>query len=107
MMRRYYKREDAFSAKKYLDGIKLDERYIRVDLDPGFVEGRQYGRGRRGGQVRDELRQGYDAGRGGWGGADLSKGFQDDVVDGHRRSNEDGDDGPNGSYSKRSRQDFD
>lgn len=31
--------------------MKLDERYIRVDLDPGFREGRQFGRGRRGGQV--------------------------------------------------------
>ena len=26
------------------------------------------GRGRRGGQVRDEYRQDYDSGRGGWGG---------------------------------------
>lgn len=32
--------------------MKLDERYIRVDLDPGFREGRQFGRGRRGGQVK-------------------------------------------------------
>ncbi len=31
--------------------MKLDERFIRIDLDPGFREGRQYGRGRRGGQV--------------------------------------------------------
>lgn len=38
-----------------------------MDVDPGFVEGRQYGRGRSGGQVRDEFRQDYDPGRGGWG----------------------------------------
>ena len=97
------------AAKKYLDGIKLDERYIRADLDPGFVEGRQFGRGRRGGQVRDELRQGYDAGRGGWGGVDLSKGFQDDVADGHRRSHDEAENGSGDhqQYSKRSRQDFD
>lgn len=48
---RYYSRLDALACKKYLDGMKLDERYIRVDLDPGFREGRQFGRGRRGGQV--------------------------------------------------------
>jgi len=35
--------------------MKLDERYIRVDLDPGFREGRQFGRGRRGGQVSSNL----------------------------------------------------
>ncbi|KAI6190650.1 Nuclear cap-binding protein subunit 2 [Aphelenchoides bicaudatus] len=33
---------------------------------PGFIEGRQYGRGRHGGQVRDEYRTDYDSGRGGW-----------------------------------------
>lgn len=52
---------------KYINSTKLDERIIRTDLDPGFREGRQYGRGRSGGQVRDEYRQEYDAGRGGWG----------------------------------------
>lgn len=52
---------------KYVNGTKLDERVIRCDLDPGFKEGRQYGRGRNGGQVRDEYREEYDAGRGGWG----------------------------------------
>jgi nuclear cap-binding protein subunit 2 len=30
----------------------LDERLIRVDVDYGFEEGRQFGRGRSGGQVR-------------------------------------------------------
>nr|AUW30722.1 putative nuclear cap binding protein subunit 2 [Cladonia uncialis subsp. uncialis] len=36
-------------------------------LDPGFQEGRQYGRGKSGGQVRDEYRDEYDPGRGGYG----------------------------------------
>ena len=31
------------------------------------MEGRQYGRGKSGGQVRDEFRDDYDAGRGGFG----------------------------------------
>ena len=52
---------------RFVSGTKLDERVIRCDLDPGFRDGRQYGRGKSGGQVRDEYRQEYDAGRGGWG----------------------------------------
>jgi nuclear cap-binding protein subunit 2 len=72
---------------KYIGGTKLDERIIRTDLDPGFQEGRQYGyvqhfqpikfaqpanlagvrRGKSGGQVRDEYRDEYDPGRGGYG----------------------------------------
>lgn len=40
---------------------------IRADLDPGYKEGRQYGRGKSGGQVRDEYREDFDSGRGGWG----------------------------------------
>ncbi|OMJ09088.1 Nuclear cap-binding protein subunit 2 [Smittium culicis] len=52
---------------KFVNGTKLDGRLIRTDLDPGFKEGRQFGRGRSGGQVRDEYRQEYDEGRGGYG----------------------------------------
>lgn len=52
---------------RYISGSKLDERVIRCDLDPGYREGRQFGRGKNGGQVRDEFRQEYDSGRGGWG----------------------------------------
>jgi nuclear cap-binding protein subunit 2 len=36
---------------RFINGTKLDERVVRTDLDPGFKEGRQYGRGRTGGQV--------------------------------------------------------
>ena len=63
----YYRREDAESALKYLSKTRLDDRVIRCDLDPGFEDGRQFGRGKSGGQVRDEYRQDYDTGRGGWG----------------------------------------
>lgn len=44
-------RSSALSCKRFVDGARLDDRYIRVDLDPGFREGRQFGRGRTGGQV--------------------------------------------------------
>ncbi|KAI9138799.1 hypothetical protein BKA69DRAFT_1089361 [Paraphysoderma sedebokerense] len=63
----YYTHEAAIDCMKYISNTKLDERLIRTDLDPGFKEGRQFGRGRSGGQVRDEYREEYDQGRGGWG----------------------------------------
>jgi hypothetical protein len=31
--------------------FRLDDRIIRTDWDAGFIEGRQYGRGKSGGQV--------------------------------------------------------
>lgn len=63
----YYTHQDALDCMKYIGGTKLDERVIRTDLDPGFEEGRQYGRGKSGGQVRDEYREDFDEGRGGLG----------------------------------------
>lgn len=63
----YYTRKDALDCMKFLNGTKCDERIIRTDIDPGFKPDRQYGRGRSGGQVRDEYREDYDQGRGGWG----------------------------------------
>ncbi|KAK5580050.1 hypothetical protein RB653_000063 [Dictyostelium firmibasis] len=63
----YYSKEDAADCIKYISGSKLDERLIRCDWDYGFKEGRQYGRGLSGGQVRDEYRTDYDPGRGGYG----------------------------------------
>lgn len=39
----YYNHQDALDCMKYIGGTKLDERIIRTDLDPGFLEGRQYG----------------------------------------------------------------
>ncbi|KAH7160000.1 hypothetical protein B0J13DRAFT_540130 [Dactylonectria estremocensis] len=63
----YYTHQDALDCMKYIGGTKLDERVIRTDLDPGFEEGRQYGRGKSGGQVRDEYREDFDEGRGGVG----------------------------------------
>ncbi|KAJ4822211.1 hypothetical protein Tsubulata_013576 [Turnera subulata] len=47
----FYSREDTEDAVKYISGTILDDRPIRVDFDWGFQEGRQWGRGRSGGQV--------------------------------------------------------
>lgn len=36
---------------RYINQTRLDDRIIRTDWDAGFIEGRQFGRGRSGGQV--------------------------------------------------------
>ncbi|XP_027132398.1 nuclear cap-binding protein subunit 2 [Larimichthys crocea] len=63
----YYTRTGAENAMRFINGTRLDDRIIRTDWDAGFKEGRQYGRGKSGGQVRDEYRQDYDPARGGYG----------------------------------------
>ncbi|KAF4520182.1 hypothetical protein B566_EDAN003894 [Ephemera danica] len=63
----YYHRVDSEACMRYVNGTRLDDRIIRTDWDAGFCEGRQYGRGKTGGQVRDEYRTDYDSGRGGFG----------------------------------------
>ena len=60
----------ALSGKSYTSFLNLMSSSLnnfRVDWDAGFIEGRQYGRGKSGGQVRDEYRQDFDGGRGGYG----------------------------------------
>ena len=52
----YFTREDAQRAINLLNKTRLDGNVIRVDFDIGFSEGRQYGRGYQGGQVRDEVK---------------------------------------------------
>ena len=47
----YYTRDDAEAAVKYISGTTMDDRPVRVDFDWGFKDGRQFGRGRSGGQV--------------------------------------------------------
>lgn len=48
---RYYTRPDAECCMRYVNGTRLDDRIVRTDWDAGFIEGRQYGRGKTGGQV--------------------------------------------------------
>jgi nuclear cap-binding protein subunit 2 len=47
----YYTHAEALASMRYVSGTKLDERIIRCDLDLGYREGRQFGRGKSGGQV--------------------------------------------------------
>jgi nuclear cap-binding protein subunit 2 len=60
----YYHQEHAQNALKYLSDTVCDERLIRCDADGGFLPGRQFGRGKSGGQIRDERRTDYDPARG-------------------------------------------
>lgn len=48
----YYTHAEALACMRYVSGTKLDERIIRCDLDMGYKDGRQFGRGKSGGQVR-------------------------------------------------------
>ena len=50
-----YSRADTESLRTSLNGVFVDNKKIYMDYDPGFKEGRQYGRGHSGGQVKDEF----------------------------------------------------
>ncbi|OQR94716.1 leishmanolysin-like peptidase [Achlya hypogyna] len=65
----YFNKDHAQACANFISGTKLDQRVIRCELDGGFREGRQFGRGTTGGQVRDDRRSkdDYDPGRGGYG----------------------------------------
>jgi hypothetical protein len=52
---RFYLRNDAENAIRFVNGTRLDDRIVRTDWDAGFIEGRQYGRGKTGGQVCKSL----------------------------------------------------
>jgi len=52
----FFHRNAATIAEKSLSGIRFDDSLLKVDLDPGFLEGRQYGRARSGGQVRGNIK---------------------------------------------------
>lgn len=52
----YATRDEAQLAIDTLNLGVIDGRQVRIDWDPGFQHGRQFGRGKSGGQVRDELK---------------------------------------------------
>lgn len=61
----YYNREHANASLKYVSNTICDEQVIRSDIDAGFKPGRQFGRGKSGGQVRDDRRTNHDPSRSG------------------------------------------
>ena len=48
-------------------GSRIMLTFSKAEYQLFILEGRQYGRGKTGGQVRDEYRTDYDPGRGGYG----------------------------------------
>ncbi|TYZ63012.1 hypothetical protein PybrP1_000732 [[Pythium] brassicae (nom. inval.)] len=68
--------EAAVACANFISETKLDNRVVRCEMDGGFKEGRQFGRGLSGGQVRDDRRSKdeYDPGRGGYGRSDAADG---------------------------------
>jgi nuclear cap-binding protein subunit 2 len=56
---RFYLRNDSENAIRFVNGTRLDDRIVRTDWDAGFIEGRQYGRGKTGGQVSISSAQTY------------------------------------------------
>jgi len=51
----FYHRSDAEDCVKYCRGCKLNNRALKIAIDTGFTEGRQYGRGKDGGMKRDDF----------------------------------------------------
>mmetsp|Transcript_2232 Transcript_2232/g.3160 ORF Transcript_2232/g.3160 Transcript_2232/m.3160 type:complete len:217 (+) Transcript_2232:2-652(+) len=51
----FFERKDCLRAIDCLTGTKLNGQAIRCEIDHGFEPGRQYGRGRGGGQIRHEI----------------------------------------------------
>ncbi|GAB5367737.1 hypothetical protein AAMO2058_001256700 [Amorphochlora amoebiformis] len=58
----FFERKDCLRAIECLSSTKLDDQVIRCEIDHGFENGRQYGRGNVGGQRRHELPK-YEQGR--------------------------------------------
>ena len=52
--------ESALISKNTLNGSSLNNKVIKVDIDIGFEEERQFGRGKNGYQIRDEIRNEND-----------------------------------------------
>ncbi|ABW97944.1 ncbP2 (nucleomorph) [Hemiselmis andersenii] len=50
----FYNLIDAKNCVFFFRGFKIEKRVIKIELDPGFSNGRQFGRGKRGGQTQDE-----------------------------------------------------
>lgn len=54
----FFERSAALAAVTWLNGTRIGGREIAVDIDRGFEEGRQYGRGQSGYQKNDERQYG-------------------------------------------------
>ena len=48
----FFSHAAARAAASFVTGMQVDGRFIRADIDWGFQPGREFGRGKSGGQVR-------------------------------------------------------
>ena len=60
---RFHTHEAAQFAVDYITGLVIDDQVIRVEMDWGFSDGRQYGRAKNGGQVRHYVNEVKNRGR--------------------------------------------
>ncbi|KAK6198823.1 uncharacterized protein RJT21DRAFT_676 [Scheffersomyces amazonensis] len=73
----YKTKDGSLNAMKFLSKTVLDGQSLAIDLDPGFIEGRQFGRGIFGGQASQEAAAaGENGGRGGYRGRGFRGGFR-------------------------------
>ena len=49
----FYKFNDAKYAYAFISGCKMKKRILSIDLDLGFISGRQYGRSKKGWQIKE------------------------------------------------------
>uniref|UniRef100_S4RPP8 Nuclear cap-binding protein subunit 2 n=1 Tax=Petromyzon marinus TaxID=7757 RepID=S4RPP8_PETMA len=118
----YATREEAALAIECLNLSVVDGRQIRIDWDPGFEPGRQYGRGKSGGQVRDELKPdfadkrggyqrysggNYDSNRGGYRGGHGGGNYRNSDRSDYNRGGDRGNNYDNNNYRKRQYRDND
>lgn len=59
----FYDHQSAMNAVYFLNETVIDGRNIKVEIDWGFSEGREFGRAKDGSQMRDFKRRGYDKDR--------------------------------------------
>jgi RNA recognition motif-containing protein len=59
----YETKREAELACEYISRTRLNGRIIRVDMDPGYIEGREKGRGTSGQQRREDFRTKEDPDR--------------------------------------------
>lgn len=94
-----YKHEQgSLNAIKFLQGTILDSQNLEIDLDPGFREGRQFGRGVYGGQAQHDFAQGGGAPGNGFRGRGGGGGFRGNFRGGRGRGNFRGRGGPRGNF---------
>jgi nuclear cap-binding protein subunit 2 len=51
----FFNFKDAKYIFDFISNTKIDKRILKIDLDIGYSKGRQFGRGKKGGQFKDDF----------------------------------------------------